>query len=70
MHVVLALGSAAGVALAIGALILLGVAARAILGRPRRPRMTDPTVTDPTGTPTLPVGDGPEFKPPPDQADG
>ena len=70
MQVVLALGSAGGVALAVVALILLSVAARAILGRPRRPRSTDPTMSDPTGSPTPLVGDGSDFKPPPDQADG
>jgi hypothetical protein len=70
MRLVLAVGTAGGVALAIAALILLSIAARAILGRPRRPRGTDPTMADPTGAPTTLVGDGPDFKPPSDEADG
>jgi hypothetical protein len=70
VHLVLALGSAGGVALAVVALVVLSVAARAILGRPRRPRSTDPSMSDPTGAPTPLVGDGPDFEPPPDEADG
>jgi hypothetical protein len=66
----LALGSGGGVALAVVALLLCGVAACAIFGRLRRPRGTDPTMTNPTGAPAPLVGDGLDFKAPPDPADG
>ncbi|MEN3284075.1 MAG: hypothetical protein V7607_5215 [Solirubrobacteraceae bacterium] len=70
MPTVLALGSAGGVALAVVAVIICGLAATALFGRPSRPRGTDPRMADPTGaTPPL-VGDSPDFQPPSDPADG
>jgi hypothetical protein len=67
---ILALGAGEGVALAVVALLLCAVAARAIFGRSRRPRRTDPVMSNPTGTPAPPVGDGPDFNAPPGPADG
>ena len=67
---ILALGAGEAVASAVVALLLCGVAARAIFGRSRRPRGTDPVMSNPTGAPAPLVGDGPDFNPPPDPADG
>jgi len=70
MHTIFALGSGGGVALALVALLLCGVAAGVLFGRSRRPRGADPTMTDTTGAPAPLVGDGRDFKPPSDPADG